>query len=890
METLPKKGMSFMSPPLTGSVARTLPAIVSAVLLSGCLLSFEEFNTEQPQDVDMSMEDMEQEDGNIVEMPDMDVPDVPDDLGMEEVAIGAECAEDSDCDDGTCVDTYCTTTCGSDIDCPGASFCASFGAEAFCTLPCDGGTCSGDREDLACGSVSSIEGPRVPGCLPDSDGDGVLNRVDNCEEIPNPSQLDRDLDGAGDACDDDDLCAAGHTDGILELGTVEFDAANPATPEVAGAWFPVAGGDAEEGVADVLQIFDRDGPATSEGTLPYPARGFASVQVAPDEYLMTPGNRGGEGQFGQFVHVFRDGSVRVGVAFQPAVFEPTLARAGDGTIWMHAFSDPASSGSANWQVYRYDRDIQRFILARSGNEPVRRRWSATVDPVGNVFFYSQIFDTANARGRIVTVTPGTDAVDVSAADYAGAGEIDPFLTPAPGGGFFVWDRASGQAWAFDGTAVGAQLPGLAITVDLMGARWIAHRDGPGFTLVGHTDETTVEARTYSIPCLPGLSVDSDQDGIFDAVDLCPAGDGADFDADLDADWVGDPCDGDADGDGLDDMTDPSLNDTDNDGEPNDSDDDDDGDGIADEVDAWPLDTDDDGIGNALDTDDDGDGYRDTEEPDFASTLNPLRFPGSGRIAWVTGGDVVVAPLHDTTTAEPVMRDGDGEPNHPRFASDQSVLLLDGVPGVTTRFEIATPTSVEPFDVGVVLWGVDPLPSMGTVDSVIANHGTAEDGTATILSEISLEDFAMRSFVTVLGGIGVPDVNAGVVTFAAAPSGCTACRSAYRVALPNGIPDVIASDVSNPRMVRYNGGAVTLLGDASDGGGTSAWFGTEDEFDEFRPPLATDVTAAVGFDEGHLVVSASGPDRDALWFWNGRQNRWYHLRNLNESTSALDWAR
>jgi hypothetical protein len=41
-------------------------------------------------------------------------------------------------------------------------------------------------------------------CLPDTDGDGWRDPVDNCPLVPSPNRSDNDGDGQGDICDDDD--------------------------------------------------------------------------------------------------------------------------------------------------------------------------------------------------------------------------------------------------------------------------------------------------------------------------------------------------------------------------------------------------------------------------------------------------------------------------------------------------------------------------------------------------------------------------------------------------------------------------------------------------------------------------------------------------------------
>ena len=38
----------------------------------------------------------------------------------------------------------------------------------------------------------------------DSDGDGILDSVDNCPQVPNADQKDNERDGLGDVCDPDD--------------------------------------------------------------------------------------------------------------------------------------------------------------------------------------------------------------------------------------------------------------------------------------------------------------------------------------------------------------------------------------------------------------------------------------------------------------------------------------------------------------------------------------------------------------------------------------------------------------------------------------------------------------------------------------------------------------
>jgi hypothetical protein len=115
-----------------------------------------------------------------------------------------ECFRDSDCVSQNCIRNICVgsqNTCvngvldkgESDVDCGG--ICASLKSQK-CT---NGKSCEAD-EDCISGTCGSAKTCAKPG---DIDGDGILDAMDNCAQVPNKDQKDSDDDGIGDLCDDD---------------------------------------------------------------------------------------------------------------------------------------------------------------------------------------------------------------------------------------------------------------------------------------------------------------------------------------------------------------------------------------------------------------------------------------------------------------------------------------------------------------------------------------------------------------------------------------------------------------------------------------------------------------------------------------------------------------
>ncbi|MEX1669642.1 thrombospondin type 3 repeat-containing protein [Zhongshania guokunii] len=224
-----------------------------------------------------------------------------------------------------------------------------------------------------------------------------------------------------------------------------------------------------------------------------------------------------------------------------------------------------------------------------------------------------LVDNATQNNSAITVSG--EAMLAALADDLADGSIDGLSKGNAIAAFSDVDNVVGLVTVDPSTLF---IPGTKIKVSDIETVLVSEK-----TITGASSDTAAleNGSAKSDPVVARTTPDSDDDGVDDSQDNCPAHINTQQ-LDLDSDGKGDECDEDRDGDGVNNSDDAFPNDdkesvdTDLDGIGNNADSDDDGDGVADEQDAFPLDksesqdTDQDGIGNNADTDDDGDGVSD----------------------------------------------------------------------------------------------------------------------------------------------------------------------------------------------------------------------------------------------------------------------------------------
>jgi len=919
---------------LVGVVVCTLAAATA-----GCTLNFDQFDAGSGGDggpIPDAGDDIETDTdppgdiGDTGERPDgADGDGGP--TGPTELIVGRECQSDDDCyGDATCVDNYCTIDCRTDRACPGDNICEEWAGRRRCLIPCSDSCPSVEgRLDLRCGVADRQPtiGDRAGGaraCLPDGDGDFVTDRADNCPRTPNARQLDRDLDGDGDACDEGaPRCHPRAVEGTVDFGSVTYPATDASIPEIVGGSFvPVVGGRHQEAnYGEVARLDLRTGEWTSPTDLPYSVSGQGiSPLNAIDRYAATPGeSTAADTQRGRFV-LFGPESVHLDGPYGLSTDAPVMATDGPGNLYVLGARN--ESGNHRVTIWRYRPEGAGFQRVYQQDFSDARDWRATRGIRGDLYFYSTPVDRDESapEGRVVEFDRYGSSSSRRTIEYpeitpqnGSSRPMDPVLVPGPGlKRMYAFDRGTGRAGILDydeNDVVRESELDVSLPFDV--EHVAVAPDASALVMFGRDESAPddLRARALYADCHPAfLSLNSDGDSIQDLADNCPTISNSSKN-DADEDRIGDACDDDADNDGIpnaDDfrtMRDGQMQtslDTDNDGVPNSGDDDDDGDGIPDTDDRWPYDTDDDELPNHIDSDDDDDGYADTRERESdADHLDRVDFPQAGYVAYVrrTGsGDrtVEIGPLTNLESATEVVPDSH-DPHRPRlFDGANGVVALAGDPGEATSLVWWTDSmgAAVTHDAEQLLYDVVPgsVDEEGALTSLVLARRPTDESTGWSVSDYTIGSNTTEPRIDAFQTVASVDRVGSAYAVVGGPADCTPCLSLYSFSSEDARPRLRATPPGRLGRVHYDGSRYGVTSRTEDGSrhGFLVSGGNADSLD---PPEAVDQIASVVplRMDGHILISAKADDGSYdIWLFNGRKQRWHRMSRSSDDLLELDW--
>jgi hypothetical protein len=501
-----------------------------------------------------------------------------------------------------------------------------------------------------------------------------------------------------------------------------------------------------------------------------------------------------------------------------------------------------------------------------------------------------IGDVCDCAPEDPTNAPPTELGDTVTVDRSGLDAVISWDDETDPGPFRLYRgyRHGGEPFDYNHVCVGGPISGTnVIDPDIPPAGrvlyYLVNREGCGISGLG-TDSGGAQ-RPNDDPC-PSVDVDTDGDGVENALDNCPDDDNTDQ-TDTDSDAYGDACDncpldfnplqGDSDGDGAGDACDP---DRDGDGVDDDLDNcpdtpnadqtNSDTDGLGDACDNCPNDPnpeqedgDGDGVGDACDPDRDGDGI-DNGVDNCPDDPNPLQENQDGDASG-DACDICPNDPDDDADGDDVCGDVDNCPDDPNPLQenqdgDAAGDVCDPCPGNPDPLCVACPPGSDPDGDGFC---DEPPIEMSTTMKYMANSSDPGGGLAWVAPGFPEPGWGGGPYGVGYDSLGqassllntvVPDGTSSVYT-----------RVSFTIASSSGLKQVLASaDYDDGYMVWVNGEEVFRspempAGDPDWDTPASPHESSNGPFPDYGVP--NNVTSAA------LPFFVDGPNVVAIGVWN-----------------------